>query len=184
MGDYFTHIIAQLRIEETKIDSLREELSAMQKRFFDEQAKVQGLQAARVAYASEFPLNEEGEPDVGNIHANIRALKAKVQELSATKHNCLQCGTSTSPCIHEEKGLSPDISKIALSNRIYELTVDLSSARNKNYELKEFIGKAPHERMCPAIVQSYLDAAYNWYHIDRIPPKPELCNCWKKDVPL
>lgn len=36
------------------------------------------LEAARMAYASEFPLAEDGEPDVGNIHANIRKLKAQV----------------------------------------------------------------------------------------------------------
>src|SRR3954467_10804764 len=34
------------------------------------------LEAARIAYASEFPLNDDGEPDVGNIHVNIRAIKA------------------------------------------------------------------------------------------------------------
>lgn len=34
------------------------------------------LRAARIAYASEFPLNADGEPDVGNIHANIRKLKS------------------------------------------------------------------------------------------------------------
>lgn len=37
--------------------------------------RVASLEAARVAYANEFPLNADGEPDVGNIHANIRALK-------------------------------------------------------------------------------------------------------------
>lgn len=39
------------------------------------EAEVSGLRAARIAYASEFPLNTDGEPDVGNIHANIRAMK-------------------------------------------------------------------------------------------------------------
>ena len=33
------------------------------------------LEAARYAYASEFPPNEDGEPDKGSIHQNIRALK-------------------------------------------------------------------------------------------------------------
>jgi hypothetical protein len=37
--------------------------------------RVSELEAARIAYASEFPLSADGEPDVGNIHANIRALK-------------------------------------------------------------------------------------------------------------
>ncbi|OZI26674.1 hypothetical protein CAL26_04960 [Bordetella genomosp. 9] len=40
--------------------------------------RVAELEAARMAYASEFALNADGEPDVGNIHANIRALKATV----------------------------------------------------------------------------------------------------------
>lgn len=34
------------------------------------------LAAARYAYASEFALDKEGQPDVGSIHQNIRALKA------------------------------------------------------------------------------------------------------------
>lgn len=36
-----------------------------------------GLRAARIAYAKEFPLDAEGEPDVGSIHANIRSLVAE-----------------------------------------------------------------------------------------------------------
>lgn len=43
-------------------------------------AEVEGLRAARIAYASEFPLDAEGEPDVGNIHANIRKLKQRVMD--------------------------------------------------------------------------------------------------------
>ena len=39
-------------------------------------AERDGLKAARYAYATEFPLDEEGQPDVGSIHQNIRALKA------------------------------------------------------------------------------------------------------------
>lgn len=39
-------------------------------------AERDGLKAARYAYATEFLLNEEGQPDVGSIHQNIRALKA------------------------------------------------------------------------------------------------------------
>lgn len=41
-------------------------------------AELAGLRAARMAYASEFPLDAEGEPDVGSIHQNIRARKAKL----------------------------------------------------------------------------------------------------------
>ena len=44
--------------------------------------RVAELEAALFAYASELPLNADGDPDVGSIHANIRALKAQV---AATK---------------------------------------------------------------------------------------------------
>lgn len=37
----------------------------------------QGLRAARIAYASEFAPDADGEHDTGNIHQNIRALKAE-----------------------------------------------------------------------------------------------------------
>jgi hypothetical protein len=38
-------------------------------------ARIAELEAARIAYASEFPPDAEGLPDVGSIHANIRAMK-------------------------------------------------------------------------------------------------------------
>ena len=38
-------------------------------------AERDALAAARIAYATEFPINDDGEPDVENVHANIRALK-------------------------------------------------------------------------------------------------------------
>lgn len=43
-------------------------------------SELDGLKASRIAYANEFPLNADGEPDVGNIHANIRSLKAQLAE--------------------------------------------------------------------------------------------------------
>ena len=43
--------------------------------------RIAQLEAARFAYASEFCLNEEGQPDKGSIHQNIRALKAKCAEI-------------------------------------------------------------------------------------------------------
>lgn len=46
-------------------------------------ARIAELESARIAYASEFPLNADGEPDVGNVHANIRAMKARVENLAA-----------------------------------------------------------------------------------------------------
>ena len=43
--------------------------------------EIEGLHAARQAYASEFPPDNEGEPDVGSIHQNIRAMKAEIEGL-------------------------------------------------------------------------------------------------------
>ena len=45
------------------------------------QTERDSLRAARYAYASEFSLNEEGQPDIGSIHQNIRALKANHTEV-------------------------------------------------------------------------------------------------------
>lgn len=49
-----------------------------------DKARIAELEAARRAYASEFPL-KDGQPDVGSIHANIRILKAGVLLLCATE---------------------------------------------------------------------------------------------------
>lgn len=42
--------------------------------------RIAELESARMAYASEFPSNEDGEPDVGRIHENIRKLKTDRQQ--------------------------------------------------------------------------------------------------------
>ena len=46
-------------------------------------ARVAELEAARIAYASEFPPDAEGLPDTGRIHANICAMKVRVAELKS-----------------------------------------------------------------------------------------------------
>lgn len=46
-------------------------------------ARISELEACRMAYASEFPRTQDGELDVGNIHHNIRALKAELTTLRA-----------------------------------------------------------------------------------------------------
>ena len=46
-------------------------------------AERDALAAARMAYANEFAPNENGDPDVGNVHANIRALKTERDQLRA-----------------------------------------------------------------------------------------------------
>ena len=45
-------------------------------------AEVSELRAARIAYASEFPETKDGGPDTGNIHTNIRSLKARAELLA------------------------------------------------------------------------------------------------------
>lgn len=55
-------------------------VQAQQEKIQALESEVSGLRAARIAYANEFPLDEEGNPDVGNIHANIRKLKGQAQQ--------------------------------------------------------------------------------------------------------
>jgi hypothetical protein len=62
------------------IDTLLSELEAA-KRERDE------LRAARIAYASEFEPDAEGLPDTGNIHANIRKLKAELEAREADRRD-------------------------------------------------------------------------------------------------
>jgi hypothetical protein len=45
----------------------------------EQDARIAELEAARIAYASEFEPDTEGLPDVGSIHENIRALKSKLE---------------------------------------------------------------------------------------------------------
>lgn len=52
-----------------------------------EAVRVHQLEAARIAYASEFPPDEHGDPDVSSIHANIRKLKA---QYSAARNAALE----------------------------------------------------------------------------------------------
>lgn len=81
----FTSMKARLEAER---DQLQNELLEQARlvgmgaeREFSLIAERDQLKAARIAYASEFPPDENGDPDVGNIHANIRALKANTREL-------------------------------------------------------------------------------------------------------
>jgi hypothetical protein len=48
--------------------------------------EADGLRAARIAYASEFAPDAEGLPDVGSIHANIRALMKALTEIAEQEH--------------------------------------------------------------------------------------------------
>lgn len=63
-------------------------------------ARIAELEAARIAYASEFEPDASGDPDVGNIHANIRAMKAK---LAATPEADAGNPASTSATMSDEQ---------------------------------------------------------------------------------
>ncbi|WP_278400493.1 hypothetical protein [Stutzerimonas kunmingensis] len=67
-------------------DRLKEidEMLAQQDALSAVTAERDGLAAARMAYANEFAPDENGDPDVGNVHANIRALKAERDRLRGT----------------------------------------------------------------------------------------------------
>ena len=67
--------IQELRRQHARISELEE----MLRREVQHNA---GLKAARIAYASEFEPDADGDPDVGNIHANIRALKAQLSTIA------------------------------------------------------------------------------------------------------
>lgn len=58
-------------------------------------AEVSGLRAARIGYASEFPPTEDGDPDVGNIHANIRAMKSRAERLAEALDNIARVGKAS-----------------------------------------------------------------------------------------
>ena len=59
---------------------MRAQLAKTERELIATASERDGLRASRIAYANEFPLNADGEPDVGNIHANIRSMKAQLAE--------------------------------------------------------------------------------------------------------
>ena len=62
-------------------DGFKRAWDHQQSRIKELESQVSGLEAARFAYASEFALDEEGMPDKGSIHQNIRKLKADYAQL-------------------------------------------------------------------------------------------------------
>lgn len=52
--------------------------------------RVSQLEAARIGYANEFPMDAEGLPNVGSIHENIRKLKAELEAAAADKRETIQ----------------------------------------------------------------------------------------------
>ena len=59
-------------------------------------------QASRIAYAKEFPLNADGEPDVVNVHANIRSLKAQLTEAQRDAERLDWLEDKSAPVAHKE----------------------------------------------------------------------------------
>jgi hypothetical protein len=107
-------------------------------------AEVEGLRAARIAYANEFAPDAEGLPDTGNIHANIRKLKAELEAAAADKRR-LDFLDSLNARLNEHYGttfgwkliLSPNIVRLLSGNhrRGYVGDIDLNDA---NYGLASF----------------------------------------------
>lgn len=86
-------------------------------------ARVAELEAARIAYASEFPPDAEGLPDTGRIHANICAMKVRVAELKSR--------LEISP-LHNVDGIMARDATIKLQDgRIAELEADRNTWRDK-----------------------------------------------------
>ena len=87
------------------------------------QSRIGELCAARIAYASEFAPDAEGLPDTGSIHANIRAMKARVAELESR--------LEISP-LHNVDGIMARDATIKLQDdRIFELERRLREAEDK-----------------------------------------------------
>jgi hypothetical protein len=58
----------------------REAIATYAERIRQLERELSEHKAARIAYASEFAPDADGDPDVGSIHANIRSLKRELAE--------------------------------------------------------------------------------------------------------
>lgn len=81
--------------------------------------RIHGLEAARIAYAKEFPL-KNGEPDVGNIHQNIRDLKTRDSKVLLTQiqgqlYSWIQCSSSGGWSSHLNTPMSELATKIGVT---------------------------------------------------------------------
>lgn len=87
-------IMRILKVEREILAELHARIAEHEERERMLHSRISELEAARIAYASEFPPIQKGDdaglPDVGSIHANIRALKARLKE--AQKNSVQQEG--------------------------------------------------------------------------------------------
>lgn len=77
MGECPDHICRVFNMEESEDGGFVEweAYEALQAECEKLRSELDAHKAARIAYASEFPLGADGTPDVGSIHENIRLLK-------------------------------------------------------------------------------------------------------------
>ena len=115
--DYLTEFTEGEVEAKTAIEELQDALSAVT-------AERDGLAAARMAYANEFAPDENGDPDVGNVHANIRALKAERDRLRAVLEGAQY------PNIDRLKTLTIEQCR-QVGETVMRLTIDAQSERDQ-----------------------------------------------------
>lgn len=62
-----------------RADVMKSRIEALQAECGKLRSELDAHKAARIAYASEFPPDDDGQPDVGSIHQNIRKLKEEAR---------------------------------------------------------------------------------------------------------
>jgi len=70
---------------ESSSNTLQPDILALLDELQTLRSELSGHKSARMAYASEFPPNVDGEPDVGSINQNIRALKYASESLRSER---------------------------------------------------------------------------------------------------
>ena len=75
-ADDYDALIAETYLHEVRLADAYEALELLR-------AENIGMVAQRMAYAGEFPPDQDGLPDTGSIHQNIRKLRAENAELVA-----------------------------------------------------------------------------------------------------
>lgn len=90
-------------------------------------SELDAHKAARIAYASEFPLGADGTPDVGSIHENIRLLK-KDAEFGRSVLTKREPGKKYGCHCDLDDGMEPDVCVIDTNERhncVYATRIDV-----------------------------------------------------------